>query len=66
VNGSEIIIELLSRAGTPPIILVTWPPQASAIAPVVEMVFLYDLALVDVVVAAMTDRGVAFVDRMQE
>ena len=34
VNGSEIIIELLSPAGTPPVIWVTWPPQASAIAPV--------------------------------
>jgi hypothetical protein len=34
VNGSEIIIELLSPAGMPPVILVTWPPQASAIAPV--------------------------------
>jgi hypothetical protein len=34
VNGSEIIIELLSPAGTPAVILVTWPPQANAIAPV--------------------------------
>jgi hypothetical protein len=34
VNGSEIIIELQSSAGTPPFILVTWPPQASTIAPV--------------------------------
>src|SRR5215212_1467140 len=34
VNGSEIIIELLSPAGTPPVILVTWPLQASAIPPV--------------------------------
>jgi hypothetical protein len=35
VNGSKIIIELLSPAGThPPVILVTWPPQTSAIAPV--------------------------------
>ena len=33
VNSSEIIIDLLSPAGTPPVILVTWPPQASAIAP---------------------------------
>ena len=32
VNGSEIIIELLSPpADTPPVILVTWPPRASAI-----------------------------------
>jgi hypothetical protein len=34
VNGSEIIIELLKPAGSPSVILVTWPPQASAIAPV--------------------------------
>jgi hypothetical protein len=34
VNGSDIVIELLSPAGMPPVILVTWPPQASAIAPV--------------------------------
>ncbi|HKN45532.1 MAG TPA: hypothetical protein VJW23_16600 [Propionibacteriaceae bacterium] len=34
VNGSEMIIELLSPVGTPAVILVTWPPQASAIAPV--------------------------------
>jgi hypothetical protein len=34
VNGSEIIIEVLSPAGMPAVILVTWPPQASAIAPV--------------------------------
>ena len=34
VNGSEIIIELLSPADTLPVILVTWPTQASAIAPV--------------------------------
>jgi hypothetical protein len=33
VNGSEIIIELLSPAGMPAVILVTWPPQTSAIAP---------------------------------
>ena len=34
VNGSEIIIELLSPAGTTAVILVTWPSQASAIAPI--------------------------------
>ena len=34
VNGSEIIVELLSPAGTPAVILVTWPRQASTIAPV--------------------------------
>jgi len=34
VNGSEIIIEVLSPAGMPAVILVTRPPQASAIAPV--------------------------------
>jgi hypothetical protein len=33
VNGSEIIIEILSPAGMPPVIMVTWPRQASAIAP---------------------------------
>jgi hypothetical protein len=32
VNSSEIIIELVSPAGTPAVIVVTWPPQASAIA----------------------------------